>query len=152
MSTPMSITWKFLEKDRNRTETDRVSVYFGSNRNNKIVSSPCPFPRPSPCPCPYLCPCPRPCPCPSTPMSIHKSVLIFRFGLFRNADFLYRFITKRFRNTETNREIIFLGFTEKTETEPKQIEFRFVSVRTETKNCLFQGHLVVIYAPKQNIL
>jgi hypothetical protein len=30
-----------------------------------------------------------------------------------------------------------------TEIEPKQIEFWFISVRTKTKNCLFQGHPIL---------
>jgi hypothetical protein len=45
----MSITSKFCEKDRNRTETDRVSIYFGSNRNKKSCQCPCRFPCPNPC-------------------------------------------------------------------------------------------------------
>jgi hypothetical protein len=70
------------------------------------------------------------------PCPLHKSVLIFRFVLFRNADFLFWFVPKRFRNTETNRKIIFFVSRKR----PKQIEFPFVSVRTETKDCLFRGH------------
>ncbi len=35
------------------------------------------------------------------------------------------------RNTETNRKKHFFGFVKQTEKQPKQIEFRFVSVRTE---------------------
>jgi hypothetical protein len=45
----MSITSKFCEKDRNRTETDQVSIYFGSNRNKKSCQCPCRFPCPNPC-------------------------------------------------------------------------------------------------------
>jgi hypothetical protein len=37
------------------------------------------------------------------------------------------------RNTETNRKKMFFGFAKQTEKKPKQIEFRFVSVRTEKK-------------------
>jgi hypothetical protein len=37
------------------------------------------------------------------------------------------------------------GFAKQTENQPKQIEFRFVSVRTENNFCLFQGH-PTIYA------
>jgi hypothetical protein len=44
------------------------------------------------------------------------------------------------RNTKTNRKIFFFGFTKQTETNAKQILFRFVSVRTEIYFCLFRGH------------
>jgi hypothetical protein len=76
----------FREKGRNRTETDLVLACFGSNTNKNS------------CSCPFPCPCPSPRPCP-----LHKSVLVFSFGLFRNADFSFRFVSKRSRNTETNR-------------------------------------------------
>ncbi len=35
---------------------------------------------------------------------------------------------------------MFLGFAKQTEKQPKQIEFRFVSVRTENFFWLFRGH------------
>jgi hypothetical protein len=47
------------------------------------------------------------------------------------------------RNTETNRnkpKKYFIGFAKQTEKEPKQDEFRFVSVRTEIFFVLFRGH------------
>jgi hypothetical protein len=44
------------------------------------------------------------------------------------------------RNTETNRKKYFFGFVKQTETQPKQIEFRFFSVQTENIFCLFRGH------------
>ncbi len=47
------------------------------------------------------------------------------------------------RNTETNwnkPKKMFFGFAKQTEKQPKQIEFRFVSVRTENKIWLFWGH------------
>jgi hypothetical protein len=153
MSTPMSITWKFREKDRNRTETDRVSVYFGS--------SPCPFPRPSPffffhvhihvhvhvnvLVHVHVHVHQRPCP-------LHKSVLIFCFGLFRNADFLFRFVQKWFRNTETSREIFFIASRKRSKQNRKRSSFGLFRFEPKQKNCLFRGHLVVTYAPKQNIL
>jgi hypothetical protein len=60
---------------------------------------------------------------------------IFRFApkqicLFRM--FRYGFETPKL--TETNRKFFF-GFAKQTENQPKQIEFRFVSVRTEKKIC-----------------
>jgi hypothetical protein len=35
---------------------------------------------------------------------------------------------------------MFFGFAKQTEKQPKQIEFRFVSVQTEKKIRLFRGH------------
>jgi hypothetical protein len=35
---------------------------------------------------------------------------------------------------------MFFGFAKQTEKQPKQIEFRFVLVRTEKKIWLFRGH------------
>jgi hypothetical protein len=49
------------------------------------------------------------------------------------------------RNTEINRKKYFFGFVKQTETQPKQIEFRFFSVQTENIFCLFRGH------PRQHI-
>ncbi len=73
----------------------------------------------------------------SPPCPLHKSVLIFSCGLFRNTDFLFRLVSKRFQNNETN--LIFC-FAKMTETDPKQNEHQFVSVRTGTNNYLFRGH------------
>ncbi len=44
--------------------------------------------------------------------------------------------------SETPKQTInfFVSFAKMTKTEPKQIEFRFVSVRTKTKILLFRGH------------
>jgi hypothetical protein len=46
---------------------------------------------------------------------------------------------------------IVIGFAKQTENEPKQIEFRFVSVRTEKKICLFRGRPILkhFFAAKQ---
>ncbi len=44
------------------------------------------------------------------------------------------FVSIPVRNTETNR--MFFGFAKQTEKQPKQIEFRFVSVRTGKKNLI----------------
>ncbi len=49
-------------------------------------------------------------------------------------------VSIKVRNTETNRKKKILGFTKQTETNAKQILFRFVSVRTEIYICLFRGH------------
>jgi hypothetical protein len=40
-------------------------------------------------------------------------------------------VSIRFRNTETNRKIVFFCFTKQTEKQPKQIVFRFFSVQTK---------------------
>jgi hypothetical protein len=42
--------------------------------------------------------------------------------------------------TPKQTEKLFFSFAKQTETELKQINFRFVSVQTETNNCLFRGH------------
>jgi hypothetical protein len=54
-------------------------------------------------------------------------------------------VSKRIRNTETNRnkpKKIVISFAKQTENQPKQIEFRFVSVRTEKKIVCFEDTLV----------
>ena len=48
-------------------------------------------------------------------------------------------VSIKVRNTETNRKKKF-GFTKQTETNAKQILFRFVSVRTENYFFSFRGH------------
>ncbi len=65
------------------------------------------------CPCPCLCP--RPCP-------FHKSVLIFSSGLFRNADFLFRFVSN---GSETLKQTYLFYFREK---DPNSTETDLVSV------------------------
>ncbi len=99
---------------------------------------PCPCPWPLPCPCPCPCPLPRPCP-------LHKSLLIFRFGLFRNASF-FVLVRSETVSKHRNKPNFFFSFAKKNLTEPKQIAFRFVSVRTETQNFLFQGHPTITNA------
>jgi hypothetical protein len=49
-------------------------------------------------------------------------------------------VSIKVRNSETNRKIFFWGFTKQTETNAKQILFRFVSVRTENIFFSFRGH------------
>ncbi len=49
-------------------------------------------------------------------------------------------VSIKVRNTETNRKTPFFGFTKQTETNAKQILFRFVSVRTEKLYFSFRGH------------
>jgi hypothetical protein len=63
----------------------------------------------------------------------------FGFSVCFETDLFVSVFSKRVRNTETNQKIV-IGFAKQTENEPKQIEFRFVSVRTENKICLFRGH------------
>ncbi len=68
------------------------------------------------------------------------------FGLFRNSSVCFDCfdIGSKHRNklkqTETNQNFKFFGFTKKNETKPKQILFRFVSVQTEIFFCFFWGY------------
>jgi hypothetical protein len=61
----------------------------------------------------------------------------FRFVSFCFDKVLFVWVVSiQVRNAESNRikpKKIFFGFTKQTEKQPKQIEFRFVSVRTEQK-------------------
>jgi hypothetical protein len=52
---------------------------------------------------------------------------------------LFRFFRYRFENRNKPKYFVF-GFTIQTETNAKQILFRFDSVRTEIYFCLFRGH------------
>jgi hypothetical protein len=53
---------------------------------------------------------------------------------------LFRYWSETSKQTETNREQKFVGFAKKpTEKQPKQIEFRFVSVLIKKKNSWFRG-------------
>ncbi len=58
------------------------------------------------------------------------------FQLFR-----YRFETPKQTKTNRNKPKLFVfGFTKQTETQPKQLLFWFVSVKTEKFVCLLRGH------------
>jgi hypothetical protein len=61
------------------------------------------------------------------------------FGLLRNSSVCFGCfdIGSKHRNKS---KLFVIGFTKQTETNAKQILFRFVSVRTETYFCLFRGH------------
>jgi hypothetical protein len=61
------------------------------------------------------------------------------FGSFRNSLFV-SVVSIKVRNTETNRKFCCFCFTKQTETNAKQILFRFVSVRTEKFYFSFRGH------------
>ncbi len=93
----------FREKaNRKTTETDWVSVCFGSNQEKNLPVS-------------------------RTPKFIWDFFGLFRFVsrkfcLFR----LFRYRSETPKQTEKN----VFGFAKQTEKQPKQIEFRFVSVRT----------------------
>jgi hypothetical protein len=71
---------------------------------------------------------------------------MFLFSFFSvcfETDVFVSVVSKRIRNTETNRKKpkkCFISFAKQTENQTKQIEFRFVSVRTEIFFCLFRGH------------
>jgi hypothetical protein len=64
---------------------------------------------------------------------------LFRFGFFETVLFVSVCfdIGWKHRNKPT---FLAYGFTKQTETNAKQILFRFVSVRTEIYFCLFRGH------------
>ena len=64
------------------------------------------------------------------------------FGLFRNSSVCFGCfdIGSKHRNKPKQTEMFFFGFTKQTKTNPKQILFRFVSVRTKIYFCLFRGH------------
>ena len=61
------------------------------------------------------------------------------FGLLRNRSVCFGcfYLGSKHRNKPN---IFLFGFTKQTETNAKQILFRFVSVRTEIYFCLFRGH------------
>jgi hypothetical protein len=61
------------------------------------------------------------------------------FGLLRNRSVCFGCfdIGSKHRNKP---KFVLFGFTKQTETNAKQILFRFVSVRTEIYFCLFRGH------------
>ena len=61
------------------------------------------------------------------------------FGLIRNSSICFGCfdIGSNHRNKP---KLFVIGFTKQTETNAKQILFRFVSVRTENYFCLFRGH------------
>jgi hypothetical protein len=61
------------------------------------------------------------------------------FGLFRNRSVCFGCFETGPKHRNKPKKIV-IGFAKQPENEPKQIEFRFVSVRTEKKICLFRGH------------
>jgi hypothetical protein len=68
--------------------------------------------------------------------SVYKTnhLFYFVFCVSFKADLFVSVVSILIRNTETNRN------KPKNEKQPKQVEFRFVSVRTENLFCLFRGH------------
>jgi hypothetical protein len=67
-----------------------------------------------------------------------KSFLVC-FGLFRNSSVCFGCFDIGSKHRNKQKYFVF-GFTKQTETNAKQILFRFVSVRTEIYFCLFRGH------------
>jgi hypothetical protein len=61
------------------------------------------------------------------------------FGSFRNSSVCFGCFDIGSKNRNIPKKNIF-GFTKQTETNAKQILFRFVSVRTENNFFLFRGH------------
>jgi hypothetical protein len=61
------------------------------------------------------------------------------FGLLRNRSVCFGCFDIGSKHQNKPKILVF-GFTKQTETNAKQILFRFVSVRTEIYFCLFRGH------------
>ncbi len=101
-------TDKFIFSFTKKTATDRVSV---RNQNKKSCPWTCtyPFPRPGPCPCP-------------SPCQLHKSMLIFSFGLFRNADFLFGSFWNG-SETPKQSEKYFFSFAKRTKQNRNRLSF-----------------------------
>jgi hypothetical protein len=74
--------------------------------------------------------------------NVFLGIFLVYFGLFwENSVCFGCFDTgPKHRNKPIQTEKKFSGFVKQTEKQPKQIEFRFVSVRTEKKIWLFRGH------------
>ncbi len=66
-------------------------------------------------------------------------VFLVCFGLLRNSSVCFGCFDIGSKHRNKPKFFIF-GFTKQTETNAKQILFRFVSVRTEIYFCLFRGH------------
>ncbi len=64
------------------------------------------------------------------------------FGLLRNSSVCFGCfdIGSKHRNKPKQTKLVCFGFHETNRKNPKQILFRFVSVRTEIYFCLFRGH------------
>ncbi len=73
------------------------------------------------------------CPCPS-----YNGVLISSFGLFRKPIFCFGSFRNGSETPKQNENICLVS--RKRPKQNKTGPVRFVSVRTETKNCLFRGH------------
>ncbi len=75
--------------------------------------------------------------------SVVKNVLVC-FGLFRNR-YVFFGCFETCSKHPNKPEKLFFGFVKQTETQPKHIEFRFFSVRTENIFCLFRGHPTAVH-------
>ncbi len=96
---------------KHRTKTDWVSVCFDSNQEKKL-----------------------------TVLRTYNKELFWRFFRFVSRKFcLFRLFRYR-SETPKQSEKKFFGFAKQTEKQPKQIDFRFVSVWTEKKIRLLRGH------------
>jgi hypothetical protein len=75
----------------------------------------------------------------------HLFYFVF-FGLFRNRSVCFGCfdIDPKHRNDRNKPKKYFIGFAKQTEKQPKQVEFRFVSIRTENLFCLFRGHPTIM--------
>jgi hypothetical protein len=67
------------------------------------------------------------------------SLFSVSFGFFRNKSVCFGCFETGPKHRNKPKKIFF-GFAKQTENQPKQIVFRFVSVRTEKKIYLFRGH------------
>ncbi len=74
-------------------------------------------------------------------MGIFKKIKVVSvcFGLLRNRSVCFGCFDKGSKHRNKQNFFLF-GFTKQTETNAKQILFRFVSVRTDIYFCLFRGH------------
>jgi hypothetical protein len=68
-----------------------------------------------------------------------ENIVSVCFGLLRNSSVCFGCFDIGSKHRNKPKFLVF-GFTKQTETNAKQILFRFVSVRTEIYFCLFRGH------------
>ena len=77
-------------------------------------------------------------------------IFLVCFGLFRNSSVCFGCFDIGSKHRNKPKYFVF-GFTKQTETNAKQILFRFVSVRTEIYFCLFRGHPMSLLAQNHTV-
>jgi hypothetical protein len=78
-----------------------------------------------------------------------STIFLYLFSVCFETDLFVSVVSIWIRNTETNRnkpKKECISFAKQTENQPKQVEFRFVSVRTENFVCLFRGHPTCMFS------